>query len=145
MTERVQTYKNHPRLLPAFHFFVLPVLLLNLLNEIRRAWRTPSEGAVFLVVVAAALLTLAFLSRTQALTVQDRVIRLEMRLRLQRVLPPELHGRIHDLTHRQLVALRFASDAELPELVREILDGKLTTVKEIKLRVKNCQSDFLRA
>src|SRR5437867_7984556 len=145
MAERVQTYKNHPRLLPAFHFFVLPVLLLNLLNELRRAWRNPSEGAVLIVVVAAALLTLAFLSRIQALTVQDRVIRLEMRLRLRQVLPPALHGRIDTLTHRQLVALRFASDAELPELVREILAGKLTTSKEIKLRVKNWQGDWLRA
>jgi hypothetical protein len=78
-------------------------------------------------------------------TVQDRVIRLEMRLRLQRILPPELQTRIQDLTHRQLVALRFASDAELPVLVREILDGKLTTGKEIKLRVKNWQGDWLRA
>jgi hypothetical protein len=145
MAERVQTYKNHLRWLPAFHFFVLPVLLLNVLNEVRRAWRYPSEGSVFLVVVAAALFALAVLSRTQAVTVQDRVIRLEMRLRLQQILPPELRTRIQDLTHRQLVALRFASDAELPELVREILDGKLTTVKEIKLRVKNWQSDWLRA
>jgi len=145
MAERVQTYKNHPRLLPAFHFFVLPVLLLNVLNEVRRAWRYPSEGSVFLVVVAAALFALAVLSRTQAVTVQDRVIRLEMRLRLQQILPPELRTRIQDLTHRQLVALRFASDAELPELVREILDGKLTTVKQIKLRVKNWQGDWLRA
>jgi hypothetical protein len=145
MAERVQTYKNHPRLLPAFHFFVLPVLLLNVLNEVRRAWRNPSEGSLFVVVVAVALFTLAFLSRSQALTVQDRVIRLEMRLRLQRLLPPELQTRIHELTHRQLVALRFASDAELPGLVREILDGKLTTGKEIKLRVKNWQSDWLRA
>ena len=145
MAERVQNYKNHPRLLPAFHFFVLPVLLLNVLNEVRRAWHNPSEGALFIVVVAAALFTLAFLSRTQALTVQDRVIRLEMRLRLRQILPPELQARIQDLTHRQLVALRFASDAELPVLVREILDGKLTTGKEIKLRVKNWQGDWLRA
>ena len=145
MAERVQTYKNHPRLLPAFHFFVLPVLLLNVLNEARRAWRYPSEGSLFLVVVAVALFTLAFLSRSQALTVQDRVIRLEMRLRLRQILPPELQPRIQDLTHRQLVALRFASDAELPELVREILAGKLTTGKEIKLRVKNWQGDWLRA
>ena len=145
MAERVQTYKNHPRLLPAFHFFVLPVLLLNVLNEVRRAWRYPSEGSLFVLVVAAALFTLAFLSRSQAVTVQDRVIRLEMRLRLRQILPPELQTRIQDLTHRQLVALRFASDAELPELVREILDGKLTTVKEIKLRVKNWQGDWLRA
>ena len=145
MAERVQTYKNHLRWLPAFHFFVLPVLLLNVLNEVRRAWRYPSEGSLFVVVVAAALLTLAFLSRSQAVTVQDRVIRLEMRLRLQQILPPELQTRIQDLTHRQLVALRFASDAELPGLVREILGGKLTTAKEIKLRVKHWQGDWLRA
>jgi len=145
MAERMQTYKNHLRWLPAFHFFVLPVLLLNVLNQVRRAWRSPSEGSLFLVVVAVALFTLAFLSRSQALTVQDRVIRLEMRLRLRQILPPELQPRIQDLTHRQLVALRFASDAELPELVREILAGKLTTGKEIKLRVKNWQGDWLRA
>lgn len=145
MAERVQNYKNHPRLLPAFHFFVLPVLLLNVLNEVRRAWRYPSEGAMFATVVAAALFTLALLSRVQTLTVQDRVIRLEMRLRLQQILPPELRGRIQELTHRQLIALRFAGDAELPELVREILEGKLTTGKAIKLRVKNWQGDWLRA
>jgi hypothetical protein len=145
MAERVQTYKNHSRLLPPFHFFVLPVLLLNFLNEARHAWRYQSEGAAFAAVVAAALLTLGLLARTQALAVQDRVIRLEMRLRLHQVLPPELHARIKDLTPRQLVALRFASDAELPELVREVLDGKLRSSKEIKLRVKSWQSDFLRA
>src|SRR4029450_8323599 len=113
MAERVQTYKTHPRLLPAFHFFVLPVLLLNVLNEVRRAWRYPSEGSLFLVVVAAALFTLAYLSRTQTLRVQDRVIRLEMRLRLQRILPPELQTRIDDLTHRALGALRFGSGGEV--------------------------------
>jgi uncharacterized protein DUF6526 len=145
MAERAQTYKNHTRLLPAFHFFVIPVLFLNFVNDIRHLWRYPSEGAAFTIVVGAALLTLAFLSRVQAVTVQDRVIRLEMRLRLRQVLPAELHGRINDLTHRQLVALRFAGDAELPELVREILEGKLQTGKQIKLRVKNWQPDWLRA
>ena len=145
MAERAQTYKNHTRLLPAFHFFVIPVLFLNFVNEIRHLWRYPSEGAAFTAVVGAALLMLGFLSRVQAVTVQDRVIRLEMRLRLRQVLPPELHGRINDLTHRQLVALRFAGDAELPELVREILEGKLQTGKQIKQRVKNWQPDWLRA
>ncbi len=145
MAERVQTYKNHTRLLPAFHFFVIPVLFLNFVNEIRRFWRYPSEGEAFTMVVGAALLMLGVLSRMQAVTVQDRVIRLEMRLRLRQVLPTELHGRINDLTHRQLVALRFAGDAELPELVREILEGKLQTGKQIKLRVKNWQPDWLRA
>jgi hypothetical protein len=145
MAEREQTYKNHTRLLPPFHFFVLPVLLLNFMNEARKAWRYPSEGAAFAAVVAAALFALAVLSRVQAITVQDRVIRLEMRLRLREVLPPELHARINDITPRQLVALRFACDAELGELVREILGGKLRTPKEIKLRVKTWQPDWLRA
>ena len=145
MAERVQTYKNHPRLLPAFHFFVLPVLLINFLNSVRHLWLDPSTHTAFAAVVGAALLTLGFLSRTQALTVQDRVIRLEMRLRLRQVLPPELHSRVNDITHRQLVALRFASDAELPELVRDIVAGKLSAPKDIKLRVKDWQGDFLRA
>jgi hypothetical protein len=145
MAERVQTYKNHPRLLPAFHFFVIPVLLINFLNTVRHLWLDPSAHTAFAVVLGAALLTLGFLSRTQALTVQDRVIRLEMRLRLHRVLPADLQSRINEITHRQLVALRFASDAELPELVREILDGKLQTSKQIKQRVKSWQADWLRA
>ena len=77
--------------------------------------------------------------------VQDRLIRLEMRLRLQQSLPADLRGRISDLTPRQLIALRFASDAELADLVRDVLAGKLASSKEIKMRVKNWQADFLRA
>jgi hypothetical protein len=145
MADRVQTYKNHPRLLPAFHFFVLPVLLLNVINELRRTWYDPSAGHVVAVVVAAALLTLALMARVMALTVQDRVIRLEMRMRLQQALPADLKARINDLTPRQLVALRFASDAEMAELVRDVLNGRLKTSKEIKLRVKNWEADWLRA
>jgi uncharacterized protein DUF6526 len=109
-----------------------------------RLWRLPTLGTAFQVVVAAALLTLAFLSRTQPLTAQDRVIRLEMRLRLRDALPPDLQARINDLSPRQLVALRFASDAELPGLVRDVLDGRLTDGKEIKKRVRNWQADWLR-
>lgn len=145
MAERVQTYKNHARFLPPFHFFVIPVLLLNFLNDARHLYQNQSLAAVFTLVVAAALLMLGFLSRVQALTVQDRVIRLEMRLKMRQLLPADLQGRINDLTPRQLVALRFASDAELPVLAREVLDGKLQTSKEIKMRVKNWQADWLRA
>lgn len=144
MAERVQTYKSHTRLLPAFHFFVIPVLLLNVLIALRHLWRLPNLGMGWQLVVALALLTLGFLSRTQALTVQDRLIRLEMRLRLRQVLPPELQPQVHALTHRQLIALRFASDDELPVLVREIGDGRLQTAKDIKMRVKNWQADWLR-
>jgi hypothetical protein len=144
MADRIQNYKNHTRLLPAFHLFVIPVLFLNFLNAIRHVWLLPTRSMAFQLVVAAALLTLGFLARTQALTVQDRVIRLEMRLRLKQVLPPDLQPRINDLTYQQLIALRFASDEELPELVREILSGQLQTSKAIKMRVKNWQADWLR-
>ena len=145
MADRVQNYKNHTRLLPPFHLFVIPVLLVNVLVEFRHVWLVPSRHFAWTLVVSIALLTLAFLSRIQALTVQDRVIRLEMRQRLAQCLPPELRGRINDLSHRQLVALRFASDAEIADLVRDVLDGKLATGKEIKMRVKDWQADWLRA
>lgn len=145
MAELVQTYKKHARWLPAYHFFVIPVLLANTLNAIRHVWLLPTLGMVFQLIVAVALLMLGFLARVMTLTVQDRVIRLEMRLRLRGVLPPDLQPRINELTYRQLVAMRFASDAELTELVREILEGKLATSKEIKQRVKNWQADWLRA
>ncbi len=145
MAERVQTLKTHARFLPAYHFFVVPVLLINLLNTIRYLWLMPALGAVFQVIVAAALLTLGLLARTQTLTVQDRVIRLEMRLRLREVLPTDLQPRINELSRGQLIALRFAGDAELPALVREVLDGRLTTSKDIKARIRHWQPDWLRA
>jgi hypothetical protein len=145
MSERVQTYQSHTRLLPAFHFFVLPVLLVNVFVASWRLVQVPAVGSAFAVVFAVALLMLALLSRSQVMTVQDRLIRLEMRLRLRQLLPAELQPRINALTHRQLVALRFASDEEMPGLVSEILGGKLHTGKEIKQRVKNWQADWLRA
>lgn len=145
MAERVQNYKNHARWLPAYHFFVLPVLLVNMANAIRHIVQNPTLSTVFAFVVSVALLMLGFLSRVMALTVQDRVIRMEMRMRLRQVLPPDLHSHINGLSHRQLVALRFASDAELPDLVRDVTAGTLTTPKDIKLRVKSWQADWLRA
>jgi hypothetical protein len=145
MATAVQSYQKHARWLPGFHFFVIPVLLVNLLNELRHLWTEPTRHFAWQAVVAAALLGTAFLSRIQALTVQDRVIRLEMRLRLRGVLPPDLQPGIETLTHRQLVALRFASDVELTDLVRDVLAGKLATSKDIKSRIRSWQADWLRA
>ena len=144
MPQAAQSLENHARLLPSFHFFVIPVLSINFLNEIRHVYLGPSRHTMWTLIVAAALLTLGFLSRIMALTVQDRVIRLEMRHRLKDTLPVDLHGRINELTPKQLVALRFAGDDEMPGLVREILAGSLTTQKAIKQRVKNWQGDYLR-
>ncbi len=145
MAEGVQTYKNHTRLLPAFHFFVMPVLLLNVVNTLRIVWRTPNLGAGFNVIVAIALLMLALLARMMAITVQDRLIRLEMRLRLREILPRDLLPHVEGLSRLHLIALRFASDEELPDLVREVVAGRLQSAKDIKTRVKNWQGDFLRA
>jgi len=145
MAEAVQNYKKHARWLPLFHFFVMPVLLVNVVLNVWGLIQAPGPWSVWSVIYAIGLLGLGFLSRIQALTVQDRVIRLEMRLRLRQLLPPDLQPRINDLTHRQLVALRFASDGELADLVRDVLAGKLASSKEIKMRVRNWQADWLRA
>ena len=145
MAEPEQTFKKHARWLPLYHFFVIPILLVNVLVAAWALVGVPGLAAAWGLVFAIALLLLGILSRTQTLTVQDRVIRLEMRLKLRGLLPPDLQPRINELTHRQLVALRFASDAELPDLVREVLAGKLATSKDIKMRVRSWQADWLRA
>src|SRR6185295_15363989 len=107
MPQTVQTYKNHTRLVPPFHFFVLPVFLVNFLIAARNVFQRPSLGTFWALVTVLALLTFALLARNMAVTVQNRVIRLEMRHRLKDVLPVDLHNRINDLTPAQLVALRF--------------------------------------
>jgi hypothetical protein len=145
MADRVQTYKNHARLLPPFHFFVLPVLLIHFVIQVRGLWAVPSGSSAWAVVVALALVIFALYARVMALTVQDRVIRLEMRQRLLEVLPADLKARINELSPRHLVALRFAGDGELAVLVRDVLEGRLTNPKDIKLRVKDWQADWLRA
>ena len=137
-----QSYQHHTRWLPPFHFFAVPVLLINTINEFRHVYNDPTRSTAFAAVVAAAILTVAFLTRIQALAAQDRVIRLEMRLRLQ-ALAPDLMARFNDLTVQQLVGLRFASDSELPDLVRTVLkDG--TKQSEIKKMIKQWVPDPVR-
>ncbi len=145
MAEKVQNFENHAKLVPAFHMFVLPIFLLNIIWSIVRVIREPAFATAVSLLVAIALLLLAFTARVFALTVQDRVIRLEMQLRLQQVLPQDLKPRIPEFTVNQLVSLRFASDAELPELARKVLDEKLNERKAIKKLIRNWQPDYLRA
>jgi hypothetical protein len=140
-----QTYANHARLFPPYHYFVLPVLALNVLWALWQVVRAPSLVTLWGVVVAAALATLATVARVMVLVVQDRVIRLEMRLRLREVLPPDLQSRIQEIGRAQLVGLRFASDAELPDLVRQVLAGSLKTSADIKKAVRQWRPDELRA
>jgi len=145
MAEKTQNLANHAKIVPAFHFFVLPVLFLNFVSSIVHVFRAPTYWSAVSLLVSIALVLLALTARMFALTVQDRVIRLEMRLRLQQLLPPELKARIPEFTLAQLVSLRFASDAELPELARKVLDEKLNDRKAIKKLIRNWQPDYLRA
>jgi hypothetical protein len=146
MAEKPQNLKNHVRLVPPYHMFVFPVLFVNIGWTIYRLVKFPiSFGTVFGVFLAVALLMLALYARVFALTVQDRVIRLEMRMRLAEILPPDLRPRIPEFTVGQLVSLRFASDAELPALARKVLDEKMSDRKAIKQLIKDWQGDYLRA
>jgi hypothetical protein len=144
--EKSQSFQNHTRLVPPFHMFVLPVLLINVGRTIYVLVKAGiSFESVFGVLMGIALLLLALFARTFAMTVQDRLIRLEMRLRLAEVLPVDLRPRISDFTIGQLISLRFASDAELPALARKVLDDKLNDRKAIKQLIKDWQGDYLRA
>ena len=100
---------------------------------------------VIALLLSIAFLLVFFFARIFALTVQDRVIRLEMRLRMQQLLPLDLRSRINDFSVNQLIALRFAGDEELPELARKVLEDKIDHRKTIKKMVKNWQADLLRA
>ena len=142
---QIQNFENHAKFVPAFHFFVAPVFLLNIVWAIIRVVRAFSFGTIVSLLVAVALFLLAFTARTFALRVQDRVIRLEMRLRMQQLFPLDLRGRIPEFTLDQLVSLRFASDAELPDLARKVLEERLTDRKAVKKLIRDWQPDFLRA
>jgi Family of unknown function (DUF6526) len=142
---QTQNFENHTRIVPMFHQVTLPILLVNFLWSIYRAVRHFSADAVISLLLAVAIILVAFFARVFALSVQDRVIRLEMRLRMQQILPPDLQGRIAEFTVSQLVALRFASDAELPGLARKVLDEKLSDRKAIKKLIRDWQPDLLRA
>jgi uncharacterized protein DUF6526 len=141
-----QSFAHHGRYVPAYHFFAIPVLVINFVWSLFRL-RTLgfSFAGIFGVLLAAALVVLVFYARLFPLAVQDRLIRLEERLRSERLLPADLQPRIGEFSADQLVALRFASDAELPVLARRVLDEKLTERKAIKRLIKNWKPDYQRA
>lgn len=141
-----QSFESHARWLPPFHFFVLPVLLINIGFQIYWCVGTWfSVSGMLSVLVAVAIFVGIGTARGMALKVQDRVIRLEERLRFERALPADLLPRIGEFTIDQLVALRFASNAELPDLARRVLEEKMVNRKEIKKLIKTWRPDFVRA
>jgi len=138
-----QNYSHHTRLDPQYHMFLLPVAALNILAAIWNLVRNPGLGAGWFLILALAGAVAVVKIRTYALRVQDRVIRLEERLRLSQLLADPLRSRIGDLTEAQLIALRFASDAEVSALVEKALGGTMLP-RDLKQAIVNWRPDYFR-
>lgn len=145
---KVQNYSNHTKWNPFFHFVVMPLLTLNLIEHVVRVF-TSSEAERwdqgFWALFSVVLILLAISIRLMILTVQDRVIRLEERLRYREILDPEIAVKAAELPIGQIIALRFASNEELGTLIERVLAGELRSPKEIKMAVKDWKGDYLRA
>jgi hypothetical protein len=140
-----QSFANHARIVPAYHYVAFPLFAVNFFFALYQVVTAFSWAKLVSFGVAIALILLFFVARVMALTVQDRVIRLEETLRLRALLPADLQPRVGEFSVKQLVALRFASDAELPDLARRVLDGKVQDQKAIKQMVRDWRADFQRA
>lgn len=139
-----QTYANHRRYWPLWHFFAVPILVVNVIVVAIYFVRDPRLASGWDVVVAIALLVAVVATRYMPLRAQDRVICLEERTRLDRLLPTDLRSRIPELRRRHLIALRFAPDEEIPELTRRVLAGELQTPSTIKRAIARWRADHLR-
>ena len=144
MTTTTQTYANHTRWHPPFHFFVLPVMIINVVWSIVYFFISPGWNRGWAIVVSLALSVLAFVARSNALRVQDRIIRLEEQVRYQQILPDDCAGQTRSLTMDQVIALRFAPDEEVEALVRGVLEGRLKKSADIKQAINTWRADHLR-
>jgi hypothetical protein len=140
-----QNYSNHARYFPLFHFVIFPLLAINFLCHLVRLFLEPSWERGFWTLLSVVFILMILAARIQALTVQNRVIRLEEKLRYKDVLSPDLAAKTETLSLGQIIALRFASDEELPNLVERTLNGEFAEPKDIKMAIKNWQGDHLRA
>ncbi len=139
-----QNYQNHKRFIPLFHIGCFGLLTLYIIFRIYKVITEFNATSVMALALGIAVIVVCLYSRTFALRAQDRVIRLEMRLRLARILPENLRARIDEFTIDQLIALRFAGDGELPELARRALDEKITDRETLKKMITDWQADYLR-
>lgn len=143
MSEKAQSFQSHAKLVPAYHYWGLPALALPTLYFAYLAITNFSVERLVFLAFATAVVVVGLFARVFALGVQDRVIRLEERMRLERTLPDDLRGRIMDLSTDQLIGLRFAPDGELADLTKKALDGGMGR-KEIKQAIKEWRADNQR-
>lgn len=139
-----QSLANHKRIVPGFHQLGFALVLSYLVVATVQLVRAPGLGTIGGLLIALIFLVLTWYIRIFPLVVQDRVIRLEERLRLARLLPADLQPQIEKLSVGQLAALRFASDAEVPALVRKVIAEQLTSRQAIKELIKDWRPDHLR-
>jgi Family of unknown function (DUF6526) len=140
-----QNLGNHTRWHPPYHFVMMPMLLIHFLYSAYHLWQYTGWDTLEGVMLAVALVMLGLFARLNALKAQDRVIRLEEQLRFQRVLPAaQANQALTGITVPQHIALRFASDAELSELVGKVLSGNLAAPDDIKKAIKNWRGDYTR-
>ena len=143
MSKTPQSLKNHAKLDPLFHFVLAWIVLINLIVAVTFVVHRRDFYAAWFLVLSIAALGALFRLRQYPLKVQDRVIRLEERLRLQALAPAEWHAQIYRLTEDQLIGLRFASDDEVVELAKQALEHNLNR-KQIKQRIQSWRPDDWR-
>ncbi len=139
-----QSYKNHVRWHAPHHFILTPILLLNFIFAIVRLVQDFNVDRIAYLILAIGLIIMSVLVRINSLTVQNRLIKLEEQLRYERVLPKDLAEKARNLKTNQMIALRFASDEELPSLIERTLKGEFENPDQIKREIKNWRGDFLR-
>ena len=144
-----QSFATHRKFVPGYHYLTLGILTINLLWSVYRVFKpfepaSPIFDRLLAVLVAVALGLIAWYLRVFPLRAQDRVIRLEERHRLEGLLPADLKGRLGELNTGQLIALRFASDAEVVDLTRVVLEQKITGQNDIKKKIRDWRADHLR-
>ncbi len=139
-----QNFDNHAKLVPSYHYVTTPLTVVAMVLAARALFIDPGANALLHAATLGVALSAYYHSRVFPLGVQDRLIHLEERLRMERVLPEELRARIDEVTMSQAIGLRFASDEELPELVQRVLDGEFESRKAIKAAVKRWRPDERR-
>ncbi len=144
MAESTQSFENHAKMVPLYHYWATGFLMVPTLYFLYLTITSFSLTNIMLLSFAIGVNIVGLFSRLFPLGVQDRVIRLEERMRMERLLPDELKPRINEVSTDHLIGLRFASDGELADLVRRVLDGELATRKDVKAAVKSWRADNQR-